>query len=77
MRNRLQSDDPNRVVEERSALNLDHVATLGKWGIVSLRGVLHHTGVMWNALANIDELIAEKGLLVLAIYNDQDRMSAA
>ncbi len=76
LRNRFQPDDPNWVVEEGSALDPDYLAALGKWDIVYSWGVLHHTGAMWDALANIDELVAEKGLLVLALYNDQGRMSA-
>ncbi len=76
LRDRFQPDAPNWVVEEGSALDPDYLAALGKWDIVYSWGVLHHTGAMWDALANIDELVAEKGLLVLALYNDQGRMSA-
>ena len=76
LRNRFQPDDPNWDIEEGSVLDPDYLATLGKWDIVYSWGVLHHTGAMWDALANIDEVVAEKGLLVLALYNDQGRMSA-
>jgi 2-polyprenyl-6-hydroxyphenyl methylase/3-demethylubiquinone-9 3-methyltransferase len=33
--------------------------------------VLHHTGDMWAALANVDPLVAPHGQLFIALYNDQ------
>jgi 2-polyprenyl-6-hydroxyphenyl methylase/3-demethylubiquinone-9 3-methyltransferase len=34
-------------------------------------GVLHHTGEMWRALANVAPLVERGGTLWIAIYNDQ------
>jgi hypothetical protein len=38
-------------------------------------GVLHHTGAMHTAFANIKTLVPVGGLLFIAIYNDQDEIT--
>lgn len=40
-----------------------------RYDIVHSWGVLHHTGDMYRAFAAVENLVAEKGTLVLAIYN--------
>lgn len=52
---------------------LDHkfVSQLGCFDTVYCWGVAHHTGHMWDALAALAKAVAEDGLLVVAIYNDQ------
>lgn len=62
-------------IEKGSALDGEYIGSLGTFDIVYCWGVLHHTGAMWNALEDISQLVAEKGTLVLAIYNDQGRAS--
>ena len=58
-------------VERASVLDERHVDTLGKWDVVYSWGVLHHTGDMWSAMANVDRLVADDGRLFIALYNDQ------
>lgn len=50
---------------------------LGIFDIVYSWGVLHHTGAMWQSMANTCVCIAPNGLLFIAIYNDQGRRSRA
>ena len=74
LRRRYGSEDRWRV-EEGSALDADYLASLGTFDVVYSWGVLHHTGDMWSALHLIDQLVADGGLLWLALYNDQGRAS--
>ena len=60
-------------VERGDILDRDYVAALGKWDVVYSWGVLHHTGRMWDAIANACGLVAAGGLLFISIYNDQGR----
>ena len=68
-------DDDSWKIEEASVLNKVFLTQLGVFDVVYSWGVLHHTGDMWDALANIDYLVAEKGQLFIAIYNDQGWIS--
>src|SRR5687768_17002539 len=58
------------IVERGSALDRDYLSTLGTFDVVYSWGVLHHTGSMWQALDNVKPLVAERGHLYIAIYND-------
>jgi 2-polyprenyl-6-hydroxyphenyl methylase/3-demethylubiquinone-9 3-methyltransferase len=62
-------------VERGDVLDPDYVKGLGTWDVVYSWGVLHHTGRMWDAIANAAELVADDGLLFIAIYNDQGEIS--
>ena len=75
LKRRYYPDDADWVVEEASVLNPTHLATLGTFDVVYSWGVLHHTGHMWDALANVDPLVKPGGLLFIAIYNDQGNHS--
>jgi 2-polyprenyl-3-methyl-5-hydroxy-6-metoxy-1,4-benzoquinol methylase len=58
-------------VQTGSVLDRHFLAGLGTFDIVYSWGVLHHTGKMWEALANVDANVAEHGKLFIALYNDQ------
>ena len=62
-------------VEQGSALDREYLAGLGRFDVVYSWGVLHHTSAMWQALANVADLVGHNGNLFIAIYNDQGRAS--
>lgn len=71
LKRRYFPDDENWEVRHGSALDAEWLASLGQWDIVYSWGVLHHTGAMWDALANVAPLAKDGGQLFIAIYNDQ------
>jgi SAM-dependent methyltransferase len=75
LRQRYFADDPEWIVEEGSVLDRDYLARLGTFDVVYSWGVLHHTGHMWQALANAAERVSPGGRLFVAIYNDQGWLS--
>jgi len=76
LKRRYFPSDSEWVVEEGSALDNVYLASVGKFDVVYSWGVLHHTGAMWKALANMAPLVASSGRLFIAIYNDQGRSTA-
>lgn len=77
LKRRYFTDDPAWVVQEGSVLDAGYVRSLGTFDVVYSWGVLHHTGRMWDALANASLTVAADGLLFIAIYNQQDYLSPA
>lgn len=75
LKRRYFPDDDNWTVVQNSVLDVDYVKSLGQFDIVYSWGVLHHTGSMWQALANVSLPVAKGGLLFIAIYNDQGNKS--
>jgi 2-polyprenyl-3-methyl-5-hydroxy-6-metoxy-1,4-benzoquinol methylase len=75
LRRRYSTDDPRWTVEQASALDPQYLSSLGKFDVVYSWGVLHHTGAMWPALENVAGLVAPRGSLFIAIYNDQGKIS--
>jgi len=71
MRRRFAADDPLWTVERGSILDEEFVASLGRYDVVYSWGVLHHTGSLWKALEAAGRLVRPRGLLFIAIYNDQ------
>jgi 2-polyprenyl-6-hydroxyphenyl methylase/3-demethylubiquinone-9 3-methyltransferase len=76
LRRRYFPDDEAWKVEEGSALDAEYVRSLGRFDVVYSWGVLHHTGRMWDALANAALPVAPEGKLFVAIYNDLGSRSA-
>jgi 2-polyprenyl-6-hydroxyphenyl methylase/3-demethylubiquinone-9 3-methyltransferase len=75
LKRRYFPDDPDWRVEQGSALDIEYLKSLERWDIVYSWGVLHHTGNMYQALANVSDLVADGGNLFISIYNDQGRAS--
>jgi 2-polyprenyl-3-methyl-5-hydroxy-6-metoxy-1,4-benzoquinol methylase len=75
LRRRFFPDDPDWVVEQGSVLDKAYLARFPQFDVVYSWGVLHHTGAMWDALANVVALVKPGGRLFIAIYNDQGKPS--
>ena len=75
LKGRFFPDDPDWVVEQGSVLDSTWLGSLKQYDIVYSWGVLHHTGAMWQALDCIDLVVASRGRLFIAIYNDQGIVS--
>jgi 2-polyprenyl-3-methyl-5-hydroxy-6-metoxy-1,4-benzoquinol methylase len=77
LKRRYFPDDSQWSVEEASVLDQAYLGKLGTFDVVYSWGVLHHTGQMWDALGNVEPLVAPSGRLFVAIYNDQGAASKA
>lgn len=76
LRRRYFPDDPDWIVERGDALDATYLADrVGQHDVVYSWGVLHHTGDMWRALANVASKVSPGGVLFISLYNDQGRMS--
>lgn len=75
LRRRYFTSDPQWTVERGSVLDVPYVRSLGEFDIVYSWGVLHHTGRMWEALANAAIPVSPRGRLFVAIYNDTGTQS--
>lgn len=75
LKRRYFPDCPSWSVMEASVLDQDFLAGLGQFDVVYSWGVLHHTGAMWTAMANVVSLVRPEGQLFIAIYNDQGYLS--
>jgi 2-polyprenyl-6-hydroxyphenyl methylase/3-demethylubiquinone-9 3-methyltransferase len=75
LRSRYFAGDPDWKVEQGSALDREYLQSLGRFDVVYSWGVLHHTGDMWSALANVCDLVHPGGALFISIYNDQGTAS--
>ena len=71
LKRRYFDQDDAWTVEDGSVLDDAFMESLGKFDIVYSWGVLHHTGEMWKALANVEKKVAPGGKLFIALYNDQ------
>jgi 2-polyprenyl-3-methyl-5-hydroxy-6-metoxy-1,4-benzoquinol methylase len=76
LKRRWHPDDPHWNIEQASILDRGYVERIGKFDICYAWGVLHHTDSLYQALYNAQSLVAEGGLLFVAIYNDQGIVSS-
>lgn len=58
-------------IQEGSVLDPAFLSALPPNDVVYSWGVLHHTGALWEALANAAALVRPGGTLFVALYNDQ------
>jgi SAM-dependent methyltransferase len=71
LRRRFFPDDPEWRVDQGSILDEAFVRSLGTYEMVYSWGVLHHTGALWQAVANAFQTVAPGGRTWLALYNHQ------
>lgn len=76
LKSRYFPDDASWKIDQGSVLNGEFMEQLGEFDIAYAWGVLHHTGVLWQALYNAQRPVRQDGLLFVAIYNDQGIISA-
>lgn len=75
LRHRYFPSDAGWSIERGSVLDQDAMRALGAFDVVYSWGVLHHTGRMWDALANAAIPVVPGGKLFVAIYNDTGTQS--
>ena len=75
IKRRYRPEDKSWKIERGDILDNNYIKTLGRFDIVYSWGVLHHTGDMWTAVENAANLVADEGMLFIAIYNDQRWLS--
>lgn len=71
LKRRYFTDDGAWDIQQGSVLDVNYLRGLGKFDVVYSWGVLHHTGAMWDALANVGAVVAPNGKLFVALYNYQ------
>lgn len=71
LRRRYFPESPEWSVQQASVLDRDLLKSLGTFDVVYSWGVLHHTGQMWDALANVEPLVTPNGRLFIALYNEE------
>lgn len=76
LRRRFDSDPYRWTIERGSALDAEYLKALGSFDYVYCWGVLHHTGDLWSALAQILPRVRQGGKLLIAVYNDQGWLSS-
>jgi len=67
----------NWTIEQGDVLDDRYLERLGSFDVVYSFGVLHQTGKLWDALANVALPVAPGGRLFIAVHRDQGWMSGA
>ena len=75
IKDRFAPDAGAWTIERGDVLDDGYMRALGSWDVVYSWGVLHHTGDLWRALANVTKLVRPNGRLYIALYNDQGVVS--
>jgi 2-polyprenyl-6-hydroxyphenyl methylase/3-demethylubiquinone-9 3-methyltransferase len=75
LKQRFRPGDAAWRILDGSILDTPFVDSLGRFDVVYSWGVLHHTGDLSAALAQTVRLVTDRGLLYVAVYNDQGRAS--
>lgn len=75
LRSKYFPNDLNWKVDEGSILDEYFLTSLGRFDIVYSWGVLHHTGKMWEALSKASSIVESDGVIFIAIYNDEGKIS--
>jgi len=76
LKRRYYENDSEWSIEQGSILEKNYIERLGTFDVSYAWGVLHHTGVLWQALYNAQLPLRQGGLLFVAIYNDQGLVSS-
>ncbi|HKO62548.1 MAG TPA: class I SAM-dependent methyltransferase [Pyrinomonadaceae bacterium] len=76
LKNKFFANDESWTVEEASILDSQYLEGLGKFDVVYSWGVLHHTGQLWQAIENAQQLVVDGGMLFIALYNDTGSQSS-
>jgi SAM-dependent methyltransferase len=71
LKERFLSGDAGWTIEQGSVLDSGYLTSLGKFDMVYAWGVLHHTGALEFAMAQVAGSVVEGGRLFVAIYNYQ------
>lgn len=75
LKEKFYKGDKKWQIERGDILSKEYLSKFDKFDIVYSWGVLHHTGNMYQAFENIQELVKKDGILYISIYNDQGRKS--